>query len=59
MKTKGGNMKGQIEDWKKFLATVEMMESMQIGEDLYTDKRQIKERAYEAYRNNEVIEIFY
>lgn len=52
-------MKGQIEDWKLFLESVEMIDSMQIGEDLYTDKGQIKERAYEAYKKQEVIEIFY
>jgi|GEM_PF-4931159 len=52
-------MKGCIVDWKKFLKTVEMIESIQIGEDLYTDKSQMKERAYEAYKNQEVIEIFF
>ncbi len=52
-------MKGIIEDWKKFLGAVEMIDSMQIGEDIYIDKGQIKERAYEAYRRQEVVEIFY
>ncbi len=52
-------MKGIIEDWKKFLGALEMIDSMQIEEELYTDKIQIKERAYQAYRKQEVIEIFY
>lgn len=52
-------LKGQIRDWKEFLAGVDLIESMQIGEDLFVDKGQIKERAYEAYKNQEVVEIFY
>jgi hypothetical protein len=51
-------MKGCIEDWKEFLKTIDIIESIQIGEDLFTDKSQMKERAYEAYKNHEDIEIF-
>lgn len=59
IKEEDTGMKGQITNWKVFLQSVELIESIQIGDDLYVDKGQIKERAYEAYKNQEVIEIFY
>ncbi len=51
--------KGKIENWQLFLSQVELIESVQIGEDLFVDKKQIKERCFEAYKKQEVIEVFY
>lgn len=52
-------MKGKITDWVDFLGAIELIASIQIGEDLFTDKDQIRERARKAYEKKEVIEVYY